>query len=190
MILDSCDLRFQAIETGHRQKKEGPSPLLPAAGGPAKQFSIELGGRWVRQERSWALPSGSPGTGREAVGQGRGLWGSSWSSPGGQATTLWQTQPRTLQPSGGPDLARMQAGRWGFVSLCPHPGAQREEGCQVRAGLPASQVPSQAPRFIFQSSPPTASSFPPQSLTSQAPRPAPAQASWQPASRGKVPKPI
>lgn len=119
------------------------------------------------------------------MGQGRGLWESSWSSPGGQATTLWQTQPRMLQLSGGPDLARVQVGRQGFVSLCPHPGAQREEGCQVSAGLPASQVPSQAPRFIFQSSPPTASSFPLQSLTSQAPRPAPAQASWQPAKLGQ-----
>lgn len=47
------------------------------------------------------------------------------------------------------------------MSLHPHPAAQREDGRQVRAGLSASQVPSQAPRFIFLSSPPTAFSFPP-----------------------------
>lgn len=35
---------------------------------------------------------------------------------------------------------------------------------QVSTGLPASQVPSQALGFIFLSSPPTASCFPPQSL--------------------------
>lgn len=49
------------------------------------------------------------------------------------------------------------------MSLHPHPAAQRQDRHQVRAGLLASQVPSQAPRFIFLSSPPTASSFPSQS---------------------------
>lgn len=59
------------------------------------------------------------------------------------------------------------------MSLHLHPTAQREDRRQVRAGPPASQVPSQAPRFIFLSSPPTASSLPPISLTSQAPQASP-----------------
>lgn len=49
------------------------------------------------------------------------------------------------------------------MSLCSPPKGGPSPH-QVSTGLPASQVPSQALGFIFLSSPPTASCFPPQSL--------------------------
>lgn len=135
-----------------------------------------------------SLPSGSTGTGREVGGGGwLWAWGKSWSSLGGQACSSEHTQSLM---SGSPAFARARVSGERLVSLHPHPADQREDRRQVRAGLSASQVPSQAPRFIFLSLPPTASSFPPVPSPLRLPgRPRPRLAGRQPA-RAKAPKPI
>nr|XP_020764101.1 synapsin-1-like isoform X2 [Odocoileus virginianus texanus] len=155
MILDSCDLSFQATEIRHRQKKGGQVHSYLLLGAQLSNFLLSSGGGRSGRKGAGLSHQGHQELDVRLWGRARGF--------GDQAGLVLEDRP--------PPCGKHNHG------CCSCQEAQTSPECK--------RVPSQAPRFIFQSSPPTASSFPLQSLTSQAPRPAPAQASWQPAKLGQ-----